>query len=556
MSYQSKKDRGLLVIAMLLLACISCHRYYKATHVNAAGAGQTAGSIDSLKKLNRYFILRNGNGAAYAMTDFELSADQKTLDCRLEGIPPEHGLHLLRGVKGKMQYRKSTVEGLAVLNEVHFYINRDTAAREGRYTLQLDRVQKIEVIEHDSKRTTNSYVIGAIGYTIGAVAVVGIIAAALKSSCPFVSAYDGDEFRLQGEIFGGSIYPQLARHDYLPLRMKPMEDGSLQLKISNELQEKQFTDLAELWVVNHDRQTKVIADEQGNLYSITAPQAPVRASLNDRKDVLTALLRSGDQELLYLDDSSRPDASNEVHLQFQYPQEAKTGRLLLSLKNSYWLDLMYGELARGFGTYYATYMQEQKSRSALELLKWVREQQIPLKISVKTTRGWKEVATITTVGPLATREIAVPVDLADAAEPLIEIRLSSGFMFWEIDQVAMDFGRADQFTVQKLSPVSAIDQRGLDVAPRLQKEDGIFLEQPEIGNVATIAYKPVTPVNPPAQTYILHTKGYYEHIRDFRNKPDPVFLGQFRNPNAFPLYGMKRYKQVNQESLRLLTAKN
>ena len=121
---------------------------------------------------------------------------------------------------------------MQVLSEVHFYIHPDNTAVLGQYTLALDKVKLIEVIEKDKARTTSSYVIGAIGYTLGAVAVVAIIIAATKSSCPFVSAYDGDNFWLQGEIYGGAIYPQLARHDYLPLKMPPLKDGSLQVKLA------------------------------------------------------------------------------------------------------------------------------------------------------------------------------------------------------------------------------------------------------------------------------------------------------------------------------------
>jgi hypothetical protein len=107
--------------------------------------------------------------------------------------------------------------------------------------------------------------------------VVGIIIAATKSSCPFISAYTNNEFVLQGEIYGGAIYPQLARDDYMPLRMNPTIDNNLQLKISNELQEQQYTDFADLIVVTHSKNTKVLADEKGNLYGIFDPKSPIAA---------------------------------------------------------------------------------------------------------------------------------------------------------------------------------------------------------------------------------------------------------------------------------------
>jgi hypothetical protein len=257
-----------------------------------------------------------------------------------------------------------------------------------------------------------------------------------------------------------------------------------------------------------------------------------------------------------MDDSSNADARNEVILKFNKAANVSKGKLLLNIKNSYWLDLLYGELAKGFGTYYAAYMKEQRSKPAAELLKWVKEQQIPLEVSVKTTVGWKKITDITTIGPLAFRETVVPVDLP-GNEPFIEVKLSSGFMFWEIDQVAMDFTSDDNFTVQSLTPAAAKDEHGNNVLPQLAKEDGQYLEQPDIGNIATLTYQSI-PVKDQSQkqTFILHAKGYYEHIRDFEHKPDLKFLYQFRQPNAFPVYGMSLYKKISEESLRSLANNN
>ena len=198
-------------------------------------------------------------------------------------------------------------------------------------------------------------------------------------------------------------------------------------------------------------------------------------------------------------------------------------------------------------------MKEQKNKTAGELMKWVKEQQIPLEVSVKTKDGWKKLIDITTIGPLANREMIVPVEWSAMDETVTEIKLSAGFMFWEIDYAAMDFSSDNSFTIQNLSPISATDEKDKNVLPKLEKEDGLYLEQPEIGNAATLVYKttPNTDLSK-TQTYILHGKGYYEHIRDFKHNPDIKFLSQFRQPNAFPVYGMQLYKKISAESLQTL----
>ena len=130
-------------------------------------------------------------------------------------------------------------------------------------------------------------------------------------------------------------------------------------------------------------------------------------------------------------------------------------------------------------------------------------------------------------------------------------------MFWEIDYAAMDFSPDDQFNIQKLSPVKATDEQNQNVLRLLQKDDGVYLEQPQIGNVVTLVYKASPPVNTSqVQSFIMHSKGYYEHIRDFTGKPDVAFLKKFTQPGAFATYGVEMYKKVRNSSLQILAKKH
>ena len=533
---------------LVLTICLStaCHHYYMTVNSPAKGAAEVSGSVDSLQNASRVFILRNGNDA-YMMTSMQISEDRKTLHCALREVPPEHQSHFTFGVRGRKIYQPWKAEGRGILNEVHLYTTMDTGAGIGEYTLDLDRVEKIEVIEKDRKRTTSSYVIGAVGYTLGAVVVVAIIVAATKSSCPFIAAYDGNEFALQGEAFGGAIYPQLARHDYIPLKMAPLPDGSLQVKITNELKERQYTDMAELLVVDHDPNSNILVDENGNLYSVANPQAPLEARLG-KKSVLSAISQKDDNAIVYLDDSSRADARNELYLTFAKPAACQQGKLVLNLKNSYWLDLLYGKLAEGLGRYYPVYLRKQRKASPQSLLTWIRQQQIPLDIEIKSGGSWKNVTSLLTIGPLANRQIVVPLNL-EPGQTVAEIKLGTGFFFWEIDYAALDLSPQSSFSVQRLKPAHAIDEYGQDLIGSLEKEDGRYLEQPEIGNSASLEFMPgvTTPVSG-SRTYFLHVKGYYEHIRDFKNRPDIPFITQFRKPNAFPVYGLRLFREIRQEN--------
>ena len=332
-------------VVLAFIFCTGCHTYYKAQTITPTTGNHAEQKIDSLKLVKRYFVLREGNNAYY-MNNLQLSADHTVITCSLDTLAPDHKLHLERGINHHLRYKKYDPNQWGVLNEVHLYIQPDTTAAIGPYSLKLNQVQKIEVLQKDQKRTTNSYVLGTLGYTAGVAVLVTAIIAATKSSCPFVSAYDGNQFTLQGEIFGGAIYPQLARHDYLPLKMAPTTNGMLQLKISNELQERQYTDVANLLVVTHSKNTRILANETGHLYSIGKPELPISATLNNKPINMATLQQRNDQVLLFMDDTTHANGHNEIILQFKKPAGATHGKLVLSLKNSYWLDYLYGELAK------------------------------------------------------------------------------------------------------------------------------------------------------------------------------------------------------------------
>ena len=169
--------KKIIPFAMIILAMSSCNKYYKAT---LADTGEnSAQRIESLKNAGRYFILRNGN-QAFAMNSVVVNKDEKTMQCMLAFLPQEHQLHLEKGINGKMRYGKSesdTLDKYPVLNEVHFYILNNTNVQAGPYTLPLNQVQKIEIIEKDKIRTRKSRTTGVILTVVGSALVLTIITA-------------------------------------------------------------------------------------------------------------------------------------------------------------------------------------------------------------------------------------------------------------------------------------------------------------------------------------------------------------------------------------------
>jgi hypothetical protein len=170
------------VIAIVAVSFTSCSTYYKANSISSV---TPARDIDSLNKINRYFILRNGE-ESFAIKKLSLSTDQKTAQCKLDSLPLYHQLHLTNGKYGRKVYNAKRTFQKEVIKEVHYYIPKDSTAAFGDYTLQLEKLTKIEVLEHDKKRTNRSRVLGGVlitgGVVVAAALVYGIALYAALSS--------------------------------------------------------------------------------------------------------------------------------------------------------------------------------------------------------------------------------------------------------------------------------------------------------------------------------------------------------------------------------------
>jgi hypothetical protein len=191
------------------------------------------------------------------------------------------------------------------------------------------------------------------------------------------------------------------------------------------------------------------------------------------------------------------------------------------------------------------------------MIQWTEDQQIPLSISVQTTEGWKEIRKVKSIGPLANRSIVIPIELDPASGMTVQMKLSTGFMFWEIDYVAMDFTTDEPVGITRLSPETAIDEKGNSVLRELAADDGYYLTQPLVGNYADLTYH-IDREPRPGNTFsvILFTKGYYEPIREYTGKPDLAFLKKFREPGELSRFSLKRYRTIpNEQTIIALNTK-
>ncbi len=437
-----------------------------------------------------------------------------------------------------------------VLNIVHVYVADFQPGTGDQVSIPFTAIKQIDLIEKDTGKTTASYVLGGLGISVGVFAILLVIIALTKSSCPFVYAYDGQQYRFVGETYGGAIFAPAERDDYLPLPSIQPENGQYRLKISNELKERQYTNLAELWVAQHPADTQVLLDQRGQVQTLTNPLPPTQARTPAGHDC-TAQLQATDCSAYLFNEDAPGTAPNALTLSFAKPAGARHGKLVLHAQNSLWLDYLYGAFIEKFGSSYNTWAARQHVQPAEINRQWGLDQSIPLKVYVEAGQGWQLAETIPTIGPLAARDLVVPLDFAANATGQVRVKLECGFMFWEVDYAALDCSPNRPVLLDCCRLQSAVTERGLDARAQLAATDGQYLQQLRPGTAVTLAYETALPA-PAAgtrRTAFLHTRGYYEHIRDFKGLPNLPELYAFKKPGRFVDFSKEKYRLATQAML-------
>jgi hypothetical protein len=445
-------------------------------------------------------------------------------------------------------HRYRSTDRYNALNRVHLYINEYRQGEGKQIAIPVSSIKRVDIVEHDSGRTIASHVLTTLGVTFGIMILIAIIILLTKSSCPFVYTHNGEGFEFAGETYGGAIFAPLERDDFMPLpNMVPTEEG-YHLRITNELKEKQYTNLAELWVVQHPTGTKALLDNKGNVHTISHVQAPVQAVSGSGESFLEQLAVKDKANYLFNDDS--PDNKPaEVILTFDKPAQAAEAKLVLHAQNSLWLDYLFGEFTQKFGTYYNKWAAGQKKESYEKLSQWQADQGIPLSVYLETAKGWELIDTIESVGPLASRDLVVPVNLTElGAKEQVRIKLSCGFMFWEVDYAGMDYTASVPVKLEKCKPATAINEKNEDMRTALAETDNHYLQQLQPGTAVTITYQSTLQASEGTSiSTFLHSRGYYEHVREYTGTPDMLDLISFRKPGRFIEFSKEKYQKINRE---------
>ena len=425
------------------------------------------------------------------------------------------------------------------------------SVKSAAYQVPLDEVQRFWV---ERRELSKARTIGLVaGVAVGTLAIIVGVAAATKQSCPFVYSWDGTRYVFDAEPYGGAITRGLEKDDFSQLENLREQDGLYRLKLTNEVDETQFTNLTELWVVDHPSGTRVAADVRGNLHTLAAPQAPVSARDSVGHDLLP-WLRATDR--LIWEPSAAPDANgkleSDIVMTFPKPADATQVKLVANAATGLWGSYMIKKMVelrgRDVGAWYTLMDQSQAARDAL--FAWeVREELYALKIYVEEPTGWEVRGILPGTGPFISKDRIVPLDVSRVPGNQLHIRIHPPAGFWALNSFAVDYTTDQPVSVKKVEPATARgiqgqDLQGKDVLPELAANDDRYLAMPNIDDTADLTF-PAPPRHAGTErTVILHSRGYYKLHINTTGEPDTKTLQALENvPGAAARFAAEQFEQ-------------
>jgi hypothetical protein len=230
-----------------------------------------------------------------------------------------------------------------------------------------------------------------------------------------------------------------------------------------------------------------------------------------------------------------------------FPREGNTheGHLVLHTKNSLWGDYVFGEFTKLFGTSYSAWIDKQNKRTEPELKNWKEEQGLAMQVYLETKAGWKLVDNLDLVGPLAYRDLVVPIDLSDHTGDQVKIKLTTGFMMWDLDYAGMDYTADEGLEVRHINPTVATTHEGHNVLSLIQNKDADYLIQKNVGVHANVLFPKGKKLPGVDYDYILHSRGYYNHVREYTGDPQRLELLTFKTPGRFSRFSKEKLDEMN-----------
>ena len=416
------------------------------------------------------------------------------------------------------------------------------------YEIELSEVQRVWVQRNEmtpqSKETTKFVVALAVVFALGAIYVD-------NNSCPFIYSWNGTEFVMDAEPYGGATTRGLARDDYSELENLVEEDGYYRLLVRNELEETQYTDLLELMVVDHPAEQRVIVDVWGRFHTISDTMAPIAVRDHLGNDLLHWVVEKDRKiwEALPIADAGG-NVRTEIVLTFPKPRDATKAKLVANLTTGHWGASMVKEMLELHGRDLDAWYALVDSEPVAPGLIWawnLREELYALQVHVEEPTGWKLAGVLPGGGPYAAEDRLVPLDVSRVTGEEVRIRIRPPVGFWALNWFAMDYSENAELSLQTVAIETAKDDLGRDMREQLTAADGVYYKMPRVGDEVSVSVPAPAPKADTERTVFLHSRGYYRIHLNGEGEPNLALLKEIEEvPDRAARFAVQRFLEFQE----------
>lgn len=539
---------GLILLAIAIVAVACNGQYFKATKYYSAQIEEALESIKTPAFYNVFVTLKERE--IFQLDYFFYDREARSVVGVYKEVNPELAERNY-GYAPKMnrytRKKNGSIDGPGGLvyeiriqaNEVIF--DGGTASEGARVKIPIKNIYQLDLLEHKEAVGILYKVLGGVAASFAAV----LTWAACCLSCPFIYIQDGDTERFMGEFFSGAVTENMARHDFLPLPGFEPVDGVYELRIANEMEERQYTDLAVLEAVEHPADMEVLITPEGTPILFAAPLLPAEAVTDQGTNCEVVMAARDGIAYDFTDECAEKENFSSLSLAFDKPAGVDQAHVILHVKNTMWSMMMYESFMSMFGSRYDDYVEHQRDRSAEQKTQWLKDQGQMLEVQLRRAGQWETVHWVNLPGPFSFRSEVVPLDISNTDEGPVELRLVAGYHFWELDYAAIDYTEQPGMVKTPLALLSAQDELGQDVASHLLEVDGDYLERLFIGADATLKFQAL-PASEPGNVHsvFMHAYGYYEPIRQYAGIPNMTELKKFKEPGHFARFSKEQFNDI------------
>ena len=382
-------------------------------------------------------------------------------------------------------------DGMVVGRGQRAWINRsDNRIRTRRIPLDSIAAMTYYELEHTAGEQFGSFLLGLFGPPM---TFLGLYCLACPKccfgSCPTVYAYDGKKYQFEAELFSYSISKYFQDSDLDRLAVQTPKDGRLRIRVSNEALETHYINQFSLLTVNHPSGTRIFPSPEGGFISTRQLSSPMSV-INSMGENVSRFVDNYDS-LWYRSDSIRvKNLTVNAHrdwldAKIDTPMYSDRIKLVFRLRNTLLSTILFYDVVLASQGIDAITWAEKMNANPLYSAQFNTLYKIYAGVKIKVLRNgeWELRSSVSDVGPIAWKDMAVEIplkknDVNQRGE--LNIRLEFFTDNFMIDYIAYEVGGSaeDSLHISESLPSRILDDSSIkreDVFSLIQNNDSKYL---------------------------------------------------------------------------------